>query len=133
MHLRTALTLLKRVVHVFPSKSDSGEKILEALAPLQVDENPMQDIKAMAQAYSSQIMKSRDDGVWKEESASTKARREEEKRLQEERKKATANKYEAFKKESEQSEKIGQTGRGGRNYIERPIRRPQVPVCLLQK
>jgi len=87
MHTRTALIVLSTVVNCFPTKSTLGEKLLKVLAPLQ-DSNPMQDIKAMAQGYTSKIIKARDTGTWKEENKkATKAREDKEKKLQEDRKK----------------------------------------------
>ena len=52
----------------------------------------MQDIKAMAQGYSSKIIRVRDTGSWKEEdSKATKARTDREKKVQEGRETDGAN------------------------------------------
>lgn len=101
MHNRTGLILLTRIVSHFPTKSTLGEKILLTLTPLQEDSNPMQDIRAMAQSYSSQIIKARNDGVWKEESKkAAKARVALEKKKQEEREKDAAKRDEEMEKDS---------------------------------
>ncbi|KAL7470413.1 hypothetical protein ACHAXS_010651 [Conticribra weissflogii] len=102
MYTRSALILLSRIVLVFPTQPKMGEKILKALTPLQSDDNPRPDIRATAQGYSSQLLKARDEGMWKEENiAVTKARQEKEKQKQEERKKKLAQQHEEMKKESE--------------------------------
>mmetsp|Transcript_20596 Transcript_20596/g.40842 ORF Transcript_20596/g.40842 Transcript_20596/m.40842 type:complete len:1394 (-) Transcript_20596:90-4271(-) len=102
MFTRSALIVLSRIVLVFPTQPKMGEKILKALAPLQSDDNPRPDIRATAQGYCSQLLKARDDGMWKEENvAVTKARQEKEKQKQEERKKKLAQQHEDMKKESE--------------------------------
>mmetsp|Transcript_20175 Transcript_20175/g.28381 ORF Transcript_20175/g.28381 Transcript_20175/m.28381 type:complete len:85 (+) Transcript_20175:1697-1951(+) len=67
MHSRAALLLLTRTVNVFPTKSILADKLLKTLTRLQGDNNPMQHTKAMAQSYSSQIIKARNDGFWREE------------------------------------------------------------------
>lgn len=102
MFTRSALIVLSRIVLVFPTQPKMGEKILKALAPLRSDDNPRPDIRATAQGYCSQLLKARDDGMWKEENvAVTKARQEKEKQKQEERKKKLAQQHEDMKKESE--------------------------------
>ena len=123
MHLRTALIILTKIVDFFPTKSTLGEKLLEALVPLQEDSNPMQDIKAMAQGYSSKIIKARDTGTWKEEdSGAMKAREEKEKKLQEDRKKNAEKQLEEMEKEMADSSKQLGDSRHDRNPKER---RPQ--------
>jgi len=105
MHNRTSLIILKRIVRQFPTKSILGVKLLDALSLLQGEDNEKEDIKVMAQACHSQIVKARDDGVWKEEdSEAAKARIERETQLQEERKKKYEKQFEEMK---ENSEKIG--------------------------
>ncbi len=108
MHTRAALIILTRIVNVYPTRSIIGEKLMNALVPLK-DENLMQDIKAMAQAYYSQLIKSRDDGVWKDEDdATAKARVEKEKKLLEERRKNAEKQREEMKKDVEQiTQQIG--------------------------
>ena len=77
MHTRAALIVLSRIVLVFPTQPKAGEKILKTLGPLQSDANDRPDIRATAQGYCSQLMKARDEGMWKEEDiAVTKARQE---------------------------------------------------------
>ena len=128
MHTRAALIILSRIVLVFPTQPKTGEKILTTLEPLQNDERTRPDIRATAQGYGSQLMKSRDEGMWKEESvAVTKAREEKEKLKAEERKKKLAEQQEAMKKEQAEIEReIGyqpgvrdrgrRDGRGGRPW-----------------
>ena len=113
MHNRTALITLSRMVDVYPTKSTFGDKLLSTLKPLQEDSNPMQDIKAMAQGYSSKIIRVRDTGSWKEEdSKATKARTDREKIVQEGRKKNAERQMEQMKTDSLQiSKQIDSDGR----------------------
>lgn len=102
MHTRAALIVLSRIVLVFPTQPKTGNKILKTLGPLQSDDNARPDIRATAQGYCSQLMKARDEGMWKEENiAVTKARQEREKMKAEEKKKKLAKQHEEMKKESE--------------------------------
>ena len=118
MHTRAALIVLSRIVNVYPTQPKVGERILQSLASLQSDDNPRPDIRATAQGYCSQLMKARDEGMWKEENrAVTKARQEREKKKSEERRKKAAQQHEEMKKESEMiSREIGDSSwrRGGR-------------------
>lgn len=115
MHTRAALIVLSRIVLVFPTQPRTGDRILKTLRPLQSDENERPDIRATAQGYSSQLMKARDEGMWKEENiAVTKARQEREKMKAEEKKKKLALQHEEMKKESEMiSKQLGDGGRDG--------------------
>ncbi len=120
MHTRTALIILSRMVDFFPTKSTLGESLLEALAPLQEDSNPMQDIKAMAQGYASKIIIARDTGRWKEEcSKITKAREEKEKKMQQDRKENAKKQLEAMEKEMAGSAKQTTESRPDRNHNDR--------------
>ncbi|KAL7538480.1 hypothetical protein ACHAXR_008594 [Thalassiosira sp. AJA248-18] len=120
MHTRAALIVLSRIVLVFPTQPKTGDKILKTLGPLQSDDNERPDIRATAQGYCSQLMKARDEGMWKEENiAVTKARQEREKMKAEERKKKLAKQHEDMKKESEMIS--GQLGDGRDSW--RPDRR----------
>ena len=112
MHTRAALIVLSRIVRVFPTQPKIGDKILKTLRPLQSDENERPDIRATAQGYSSQLMKARDDGMWKEENiAVTKARQEREKTKAEEKRKKLAQQHEDMKKESEMiARQLGDNG-----------------------
>ena len=115
MHTRAALIVLSRIVLVFPTQPKTGDKILKTLRPLQSDDNTRPDIRATAQGYSSQLMKARDEGMWKEENlAVTKARQEREKMKAEERKKKLAKQHEDMKKESEMIARQLGDGRDGR-------------------
>lgn len=119
MYTRAALIVLSRIVLVYPTQPKVGDKILDTLTSLQGEDNPRPDIRATAQGYSSQLMKARDEGMWKEENlAVTRARQEREKLKAEERKKELAQRHEDMKKETEKIDKeIGnsQWGRGGRD------------------
>ncbi len=107
MHTRTALIISSKMVDYFPTKSTLGEKLLESLAPLQEDSNPMQDIKAMAQGYSSKIIIARDTGRWKEEcSKITKAREEKERQIQIDRKENAKKQLEEMEKEMANSKPL---------------------------
>lgn len=112
MHTRAALIVLSRIVRVFPTQPKIGDKILKTLRPLQSDENERPDIRATAQGYSSQLMKARDDGMWKEENiAVTKARQEREKMKADEKRKKLAQQHEDMKKESEMiARQLGDNG-----------------------
>lgn len=70
MHLRNCLLVLTRMVDVYPTNPRMAEKFMQALEPLQDESTSLPDIRAAAQAYNMQLVKARDDGVWKEESAS---------------------------------------------------------------
>lgn len=122
MHNRTSLVILTRMVSHFPTKSILGEKILDALEPLQRDNNPMQDIKAMAQGYSSQLVKARSEGVWREESEkATKEREEREKQVQEEKRLKREKNLEEMEKDSQEIFKnMERDGRDGRRRQDRP-------------
>lgn len=101
MHTRAALIVLSRIVLVFPTQPKTGDQLIKALGPLQNDDEKP-DIRATAKGYVSQLMKARDEGMWKEENiAVTKARQEREKMKAEEKKKKLAMQHEEMKKESE--------------------------------
>lgn len=118
MHTRAALIVLSRIVLVFPTQPKIGDKILIALGPLQSDDDKP-DIRATAKGYASQLIKARDEGMWKEENiAVTKARKEREKMKAEEKKKKLAMQHEEMKTESE---KISKQLGDGRDW--RPDRR----------
>jgi len=106
MHTRTALIILSKIVDYFPSKSTLGDKLLAALSPLQADTNLMQDIKAMAQGYSSKLIKARDTGKWKEEDIrATQAREHKERNMQQSRIKHAEKQLEEMAKDIEESKK----------------------------
>ena len=103
MHRRTALIIASRIVEQYPTKYTTGEKLMAALKPLSGEENEMQDIRAMAQAYQAQIMKIRNDGVWKEESTIHLKERIEKQKIEEEiRRKNAEKQHEEMKRESAQ-------------------------------
>lgn len=145
MHTRAALIVLSRIVLVFPTQPKTGDQILKALGPLQNDDEKP-DIRATAKGYASQLMKARDEGMWKEENiAVTKARQEREKMKAEEKKKKLAKQHEEMKKESELiSKKLGlgdsrdgwrTDRRDGRDDRSRPWgidARPRVSIARLK-
>lgn len=71
MHLRSCLVVLTRMVEVYPTRPKLANRLLKLLEPLQKESNPFADIRATAQAYSMQLLRSRDSGVWKEEDVAT--------------------------------------------------------------
>jgi len=111
IHTRAGLILLSRVVNVFPTRPVLGEKIMDALAPLKDDTN-RQDLRSMALGYSSQLIKARDEGIWEEDLAAAKARREKKEKEAEERKKAAEKQFQEMQKESDAIDR--QLGGGGR-------------------
>lgn len=111
IHTRAGLILLSRIVNVFPTRPVLGEKIMDALAPLKDDTN-RQDLRSMALGYSSQLIKARDEGVWEEDLAAAKARREKKEKEAEERKKAAEKQFQEMQKESDAIDR--QLGGGGR-------------------
>jgi THO complex subunit 2 len=116
MHKRCCLIVLSRMIDVYPTRPKTGNKLLTALEPLQSENNTLADIRAAAQAYSMQLVKARDDGVWKEEDAATvQARQEKEQADAAARQKKAEEQMEEMKRESEKiSEEIGEwRGRPG--------------------
>jgi THO complex subunit 2 len=71
MHLRCGLIVLTRIVDEYPTRPRLANSLLEALEPLTKESNGFADIRASSQAYSMQLLRSRDNGVWKEEDAAT--------------------------------------------------------------
>lgn len=109
MHLRACFIILSRLVDAYPTRPKLGQKLLDALAPLQDDDYPLQDIKTAAQAYGTLLVKARSSGVWKEEDAAVaKAREDKKKAAIAERKKKAEEQFAEMKRESEKlSEEIG--------------------------
>lgn len=115
MHQRNSLVLLTRLVGVFPTKPGLGNKLLKGLAPLQEETNKFADIRASAQAYSMQLLRARDDGVWKEEDQATVAARLAEEKAAAKARQAKAEKQmEELKRDSEKiTAEIGDNDRRG--------------------
>jgi len=116
IHIRASLIVLTRLVNCFPTQPAIGEKLMDALAPLQEENYPLKDITAMAQSYGFLVTKARNDGVWKEEDAGArKKRQDKEKAAQEERRNAAKKRFEEMKVESEEiTAQVGDfVGRGG--------------------
>jgi hypothetical protein len=71
IHLRSCLVVLTRMVDEYPTRPRLANRLLQILEPLQKDSKSFADIRASAQAYNMQLLRSRDNGVWKEEDAAT--------------------------------------------------------------
>jgi THO complex subunit 2 len=118
IHTRNCLIVLTRMVEAFPTRPGLANRLIKALEPLQDDSNTLADIRASAQAYNMQLVRARDDGVWKEESAATVLARQQKSELA-----AVARQQQAEKQMQEivrESEKITEEigvrdRRGGRN------------------
>ncbi|CAB9497394.1 THO complex subunit 2 [Seminavis robusta] len=127
MHTRASLIVLSRIVEVFPTRPNLGNKLFEVLEPLKSDGNSaLPDIRSAAQAYFMQLTKARADGVWKEEDAAmVQARVKAEKAAQELRKRKAQELFDDMKMESEKiNAEIGGDDRrdrfGGRDRRGRP-------------
>ncbi len=119
IHTRTGLVILSRLVNVFPTGPDLGNKLLTALEPLQDESSSRPDIRASANAYCMMLLKARDEGKWVEEDeAAVKARAQKEKEAAEERKKKIEQ---SFKELERDNEKItAQIGTDDRRDRDRP-------------
>lgn len=118
IHTRASLIVLSRIVEVFPTRPNLGNKLFEVLEPLKSEENSaLPDIRSAAQAYIMQLTKARTDGVWKEEdAAAVKARQKAEKEAQQLRKRKAEELFDDMKMESEKiNAEIGTDDRGGRD------------------
>ena len=122
MHMRNSLIVLSRMVDVYPSRPGIGNKLLKALVPLQDEEkNSFADIRAAAQSYGMQLLKARDEGVWREETeAAVQARQAKEQAAAEARQKKAEAQMEEIKREAAMiTEELGEwdrgRGRGGRD------------------
>ena len=51
MVIRACLLVLTRIVDEFPTRPGLGQRLMDALEPIQQDSYPLQDIKTAAQAY----------------------------------------------------------------------------------
>jgi THO complex subunit 2 len=110
MHLRNCLVVLSRMVELYPTRPVLANKLLSALEPLQSESNAFSDIRASAQAYNIQLVKARDDGVWKEEDEATvKARLEREEAAAAKRHKKAEEQMEQIKRDTQKiTEEIGE-------------------------
>lgn len=117
MHLRNCLVVLTRMVEVYPTRPKLANRMLEALEPLRDESNSLADIRTSAQAYSMQLLKARDDGVWKEEDAATiRARHEMVEAAAAARQKKAEEQMAEFERDSEKiTEKIGVSDGYGRD------------------
>lgn len=115
MHLRNCLVVLTRIVEVYPTRPKLANRLIETLEPLQDESNTLADIRASAQAYSMQLLKARDDGVWKEEDAATvQARHEKEEAAAAARQKKAEERMAEIGRDSENiTEQIGTSDYGG--------------------
>lgn len=109
MHTRAGLLVLTRLVDVFPTRPKLANLLLSTLEPLQDENSDRPDIRAAANAYSTMLLKARDDGKWKEEDASVaQARVDKEKAAAEKRKKKLEEQFEELQRDSEKiTEEIG--------------------------
>lgn len=102
IHTRNCLVVLTRMVEVYPTRPGLANKLLKTLEPLQDESNVYADIRASAQAYGTQLLRARDDGVWKEESAqAVQARQRREKAAAAARQKQAEKQMEEIKLESQ--------------------------------
>lgn len=110
MHCRNSLVLLSRMVEEYPTRPTVANKLLSVLEPFQEEGYPFADIRASAQAYGTQLIKARDDGVWKEETEAAKgARKSKEQAAVAARQKKAEEQMEQLKRDSEKiTEEIGE-------------------------
>eukprot|EP00977_Amphora_coffeiformis_P022772 scaffold11454_cov168-Amphora_coffeaeformis.AAC.22 len=110
MHSRNCLIVLSRMVETYPTRPTLANRLISALGPLQEESYPFADIRASAQAYNTQLIKARDEGVWKEEtSAAKEARKAKEQAAAAARQKKSEELMEEIKKDSEKiTEEIGE-------------------------
>jgi THO complex subunit 2 len=124
MVIRACLLVLTRIVDQFPTRPGLGQRLMDALEPLQQDSYPLQDIKTTAQAYGMLLGKARNDGVWKEEDAAVaEAREKKEKAALAERQKKAEERFEEMQLENEKiSKELGPRERDDRRRG--PLRGP---------
>lgn len=98
------------MVEAYPTRPTLANRLLSALGPLQEESYPFADIRASAQAYGTQLIRARDDGVWKEETeASKKARKAIEQAAAVARQKKAEEQMEQMQRDSEKiTEEIGE-------------------------
>ncbi|GKY98604.1 hypothetical protein MPSEU_000817100 [Mayamaea pseudoterrestris] len=129
IHIRNCLIVLTRLVSVFPTRPGLGNKLIRTLEPLASEEtNSFADIRAAAAAYSQQLVRARDDGVWREEStASVEARQRKQEAAVAARQKQAQLQMEEIKLESEKiGKELGPDRR--RDDRRRVIGKPGEPV-----
>ena len=131
IHARNALIVLTRMVGTFPTRPRLANKLLADLQPMQDENFPFADLRASAQAYSTQLLKARDEGVWKEESAeAVRARVSKEKAAAAARQKKAEEQMAQLKLDSEKiTEEIGEKeswGRGDRRGTYRSLAQEDV-------
>ena len=101
IHTRAAFIVLSRIVEVFPTRPNLGNKLFEVLEPLK-SEKALPDIRSAAQAYFMQLTKARADGVWKEEDAAVvQARLKVEEEARERRKRKAEELFDDLKADGE--------------------------------
>lgn len=98
------------MVEVYPTRPTLANRLLSALEPLQDESYSFADIRASAQAYGTQLIRARDDGVWKEETEqSKKARKAKEKAAAAARQKKAEEQMQQMQRDSEKiTEEIGE-------------------------
>lgn len=125
MVIRACLLVLTRIVDEFPTRPGLGQRLMDALEPIQLDSYPLQDIRTSAQAYKMLLGKARNEGVWKEEDAAVaQARGEEEKAALAERQKKAEERFEEMQAENEKiTKELGPRDREDRRRVP-----PRAPV-----
>lgn len=116
IHARNCLIVLTRMVEVFPTRPRLALTLLKALEPLQEESSRLTEVRASAQAYGTQLLRARDEGVWKEESeAAVQARQRKEQEVAAARQEQAKKAMEEIKRDSEKiTEEIGEwDGRRG--------------------
>jgi THO complex subunit 2 len=119
MVIRACLLVLTRIVDEFPTRPGLGQRLMDALEPIQQDSYPLQDIKTAAQAYGMLLGKARNEGVWKEEDAAVaEAREKEEKAALAERQKKAEERFEEMQAENEKiTKELGPRDRDDRRRL----------------
>jgi len=126
IHLRACFLVLNRIVDEFPTRPVLGQRLLDAMGPMLDEAYPLQDISAAAQSYSVLLSQARSSGVWKEEDASAaKARENDEKAAQLQRKKKAEEQLAEMEIETKAIDKeLGDDQRGRRDGGRRDGRGP---------
>ena len=132
---RVALKILIRIVSVYPTKAFVGDVFMKKLEPIQKEEGSN---KVLANSYFGQLMKARNDGIWKEGDSEAKAKREqEEKAKQEQRREKLKLQDEALAAEVADYDRRFQGDRDKsrdvptRRENERPIDRDRRPLSAV--
>uniref|UniRef100_A0A7S2YR28 THO complex subunitTHOC2 C-terminal domain-containing protein n=1 Tax=Entomoneis paludosa TaxID=265537 RepID=A0A7S2YR28_9STRA len=117
IHPRNALIVLTRIVEIYPTRPGLANKLLSGLQPMQDERYPFADLRASAQAYSTQLVKARDEGVWKEETSEAReARVAEEQAAAAARQRKAEEQMEQLKRDTQKiTDEIGEKESWGRD------------------